>query len=96
MDLTSTESVPGVASWVNIPVSSFDNIQVPSFGHDIFSVPPIQNGGTEIMSPQSNYGYRENVWVNIPVPSFGNIQVPSFGQPIKCLKKSCQPISFFV
>ena len=35
-------------------------------------------------------------WVNIPVPSFGNIQVPSFGQPIKCLKKSCQPISFFV
>ena len=34
--------------------------------------------------------------VNIPVPSFGNIQVPSFGQPIKCLKKSCQPISFFV
>ena len=25
------------------------------------SKPPIQNGGTEIMSPQSNYGYRENV-----------------------------------
>ena len=25
------------------------------------SKPPIQNGGTENMSPQSNYGYRENV-----------------------------------
>ena len=58
---TSTESVPGVASWVNIPVPSFGNIQVPLFGHDIFSVPPIQNGGTEIMSPESNYGYQENV-----------------------------------
>ena len=36
--------------WVNILVPSFGNIQIPSFGRDIFSVPPIQNGGTEKMS----------------------------------------------
>ena len=84
---TSTESVPGVASWVNIPVPSFGNIQVPSFGHDIFSlppiqnyrkpiylskVPPIQNRGTEIMSPQSNYGYRENVSSSVGL-TFGSL-----------------------
>ena len=73
---TSTESVPGVASWVNIPVPSFGNIQVPLFGHDIFSVPRFE------LEVQRKCLFK--CWVNISVPSFGNIQVPSFGQPIKC------------
>ena len=79
---------------------SFGNIQVPSFGHDIFSVPPIQNGGTEIMSPQSNYGYRENVSSSVGLtflfPRLVTFRFPRLVNQSNVSKKCIKNLFFFI
>ena len=86
--------------WVNIPVPLFGNIEVPSFGHDIFSVPPIQNGGTEIMSPQSNYGYRENVSSSVGLtfrfPRLVTFRFPRLVNQSNVSKKCIKILFFFI